>query len=84
MDLVEPKADDFFATARGVCVYINVGRRSAVRVQFVSPDAPAAIDGDDQTGEQEAVAVATRAFEAHKHRLVPLFERIAHELAARS
>lgn len=83
MELVEPKADDFFATAGGVCVYVKLGRR-AVRVQFASPNAPAAIDGDDQAAPQEAVAVATRAFQANKHRLLPLFDHIAHELAARA
>lgn len=83
MELVEPKADDFFATAAGVCVYVNIGRR-VVRVRFASQDAPAVVDDDDQSAAQDALAVATRVFETHKRRLVPLFDRIAEELAARS
>lgn len=83
MDIVEPKPDSFFATAAGVCVYVQVGRR-AVRVQFASSTAPAAIDGYHEPGTREAIAVATKAFEAHKRRILPLFDCIARELAERS
>ena len=83
MEIVEPKADNFFATAAGVCVYVQVGRR-AVRVQFSSSSAPAAIDGQDEAGTREAIAVATRVFEAHRRRLLPLFDSIARELAERA
>src|SRR5688572_26834250 len=82
MTIIEPTAEAFFATATGVCVYVNVGTR-AVRVQFESLDAPATVEGASDAGAEAALIAASEAFEKYKHQLRPLFEHVAFELAAR-
>jgi hypothetical protein len=82
MTIVEPTADAFFATATGVCVYVNVGRR-AIRVQFESPDSPAVAEGLGDPATKLALAVAIKAFQKHHQQLRPLFDHVATELAER-
>jgi hypothetical protein len=79
---IEPKREEFFASAEGVCVYVGVAGR-AVRVQFMSPDGPGTIQGARDATTDEALAVATGALSKHLQALRPLFERVAVELAAR-
>lgn len=83
MKVVEPKADEFFVTASGVCVYVNI-ERDAVRVVFTSADGPVFADGNDQGRAATAVAVATKTFEQNKGRLEQLFTEMAREQAKRS
>lgn len=80
--VIEPKSEEFFATADGVCVYVRVGGH-AVRVQFTSPDGPGTVQGAQDVATDEALAVATKALKKHQHTVQPLFDRIAIELAAR-
>jgi hypothetical protein len=80
--VIEPKAEEFFASADGVCVYVRVGQQ-AVRFQFASPDGPGTVQGAPDVATDEALAVATSALSKHQEELQPLFDRIAAELAAR-
>ncbi|HVY29857.1 MAG TPA: hypothetical protein VHB79_25030 [Polyangiaceae bacterium] len=82
MEVVAPKAGDFFAASNGVSVYVNVGRH-AVRVHFASAESPAEVDGEPDADTEKAVRAAARAFHAYRRRLLPLFDRIARELATR-
>jgi hypothetical protein len=79
---VELSAGEFFASATGVCVYVNLAGR-AFRVQFDSADGPGVARGTTEVGAAEAVVVATRALEKYRTQLRPLFDRVAHELASR-
>ena len=79
---IEPAALEFFASAAGVCVYVNV-RGRAFRVQFESPDGPATVQRTTEHGADEAVAAASLALDKHKAELTPLFERVELERAAR-
>jgi hypothetical protein len=81
--VTEPTAEEFFASATGVCVYVNI-RGRALRVQFETPDGPGLAQGTTDVGANEALAAASRALEKHKDQLRPLFERVARELAKRS
>jgi hypothetical protein len=76
LPILEPAADEFFATSGGVCVYVNVHAR-AFRVQFATPDAPGSAGDTSAAGASEAIAVARAAFVKHREKLTPLFERIA-------
>jgi hypothetical protein len=81
--VVEPKAEEFFASATGVCVYVNV-RGRAVRVQFESAGGPGIAPGAAQdSGAAEAIGAAASALARHGVRLQPLFDTVALELAAR-
>jgi hypothetical protein len=82
MGATEPEADAFFATATGVCVYVNVGART-VRVQFESLSAPATSEESGDADVNEALLVASTAFEKHKPLLEALFEQVSVELASR-
>jgi hypothetical protein len=57
-DAVELTADEFFASADGVCLYVNV-RGRAFRVRFDSPDGPGFAQGTTDVGADEALAIAT-------------------------
>ena len=72
-----PKADAFFASRAGVCVYVMVQGRS-IRVCFPSPGAEGRIE-DGGTAEQSAAALAaaTAAFASYRDALKPLFAQIA-------
>lgn len=80
--VLEPKAEEFFATADGVCVYVSVGGQ-AVRIQFTSLDGPGTVQGTPTVATEKALAVATLALSKHQQQVQLLFERIAVELAAR-
>ena len=75
-----PAAKDFFASASGVGVYVEV-RGIAIRVTFASVDAIGETRLGDTADCQEALRVATAALEAHREQLLPLFEKVARELA---
>jgi hypothetical protein len=75
-----PVAKDFFATAAGVGVYVEV-RRIAIRVTFATADAVGETRLGDTPDCQEALRVATLALHTHREQLLPLFEKIARELA---
>lgn len=79
---IEPKAEEFFASATGVCVYVNV-RGRAVRVQFASASGPGLTEGKVDADAAEALVVASSVLERHQAQLQPLFEKVALELAAR-
>lgn len=80
---IEPTAEEFFVSATGVCVYVNICGR-AVRVQFESPDGPGVAAQGMMAGDaDEALAAATSVLERCKSQLRPLFERAARESAAR-
>jgi hypothetical protein len=80
--LLEPAAKDFFASAEGVCVYVNV-RGRAFRVRFETPDGPPSISGTTQKGSEEAAALAGRALVKHRDELAHLFQQVELERAAR-
>ena len=80
--MIEPKAEAFFASASGVCVYVDV-RGRAVRVQFESAIGPGIAQETDGSRAAEALAVAGSALERHRVHLQPLFDKVASELAAR-
>ena len=75
-----PVAKDFFATAAGVGVYVEV-RRIAIRVTFATVDAVGETRLGDTPDCQEALRVATTALQTHREQLLPLFEKIARERA---
>jgi hypothetical protein len=73
--VIEPRADEFFASRSGVCVYVNLDGQ-AVRVQFADLDAHGVAEGDSPDAE-EAVRIAKSALQKHRAELGPLFERVA-------
>lgn len=73
--VTEPRADEFFASRSGVCVYVNIDGQ-AVRVQFASVDAHGVAEGASPDAE-EAIRAAKSALQKHRAALVPLFERVA-------
>lgn len=83
MTVVEPSAEQFFASAAGVCVYVKIGHR-VVRVQFESLGGPGTVEGDLDAIARDALAAASAAFERHADQLRPLFERIECELVEQS
>jgi hypothetical protein len=83
LNVVEPTAEEFFASAAGVCVYVNAGGR-AFRVQFDSLDGAGLVQGMINDSAVEALAVATTARDRYKSQLAPLFLRVAQELASRA
>jgi len=77
MDLASPPSPGaFFASRRGVCVYVTVGAQN-VRVCFASADAEGRVESEtaDRTAAT-AVALATGVFLAHLDTRAPLFETI--------
>jgi hypothetical protein len=73
--VTEPKADEFFASRSGVCVYVNIDGQ-AVRVQFASVDAHGIAESSSPNAEAAIVAAKT-ALQKHRAELAPLFERVA-------
>lgn len=70
-------ASAFFASRKGVCVYVTV-QRLDVRVCFSAPGAPGVAESDaPPSAVAQAVERATEAFRAHRDALLPLFETIA-------
>jgi hypothetical protein len=78
-----PVAKDFFATATGVGVYVEV-HKIAIRVTFATVDAVGETRLGDTPDCREALRVATMALQTHRERLLPLFEKIARERAITS
>lgn len=78
----EPSQAEFFASAEGVCVYVNI-RGRAFRVQFESPDGPVPARGTTEHGADEAVELARRAFAKHRADLTLLFLLVERERAER-
>ena len=73
--VTEPKADEFFASRSGVCVYVNIDGQ-AVRVQFASVDAHGVAESSSPNAEAAVVAAKT-ALQKYRAELAPLFERVA-------
>ena len=78
-----PKAEEFFASEAGVCVYVNI-RGRAFRVLFESPEGPTTASGTSDVGADEAIAIATEVLSKHRAQLEPLFERVRVERASRN
>jgi len=70
------KAQDFFASRSGVCVYVIVSQHR-FRVQFVDEASRGVIDDDAHEGAAEALRQARDALEKYRAELVPLFEKVA-------
>lgn len=78
----ELEPGNFFASRKGVCVYVQVAMRT-FRVQFTSPNLAATVEGGlEIEGAEEARRIAGLALERHARALAPLFEKV--ESAARS
>ena len=73
--MTEPRADEFFASRSGVCVYVNIDGQ-AVRVQFANVDAQGVADGASPNAE-EAIRIAKLALQKYRTELGPLFDRVA-------
>jgi 2,3-bisphosphoglycerate-independent phosphoglycerate mutase len=78
-----PAAKDFFASATGVGVYVEV-RKIAIRVTFATVDAIGETRLGDTPDCQEASRVATAALRAHREQLLPLFDKVARERGTRT
>jgi len=72
---VEPRAEEFFVCATGICVYINVDGYPC-RVEFDSPDSPGVATGSRGPGTDSALKAAGTALRRHLLRLAPLFARL--------
>lgn len=72
----ELKAERFFASRSGVCVYVVVGTR-AFRVQFASVDSRGVVVEGGTEGAEEACRIARHAMQQHLTGLAPLFEKVA-------
>lgn len=79
----EPAADAFFASSSGVCCYVAVGNHN-VRVEFRAPDSVGVARGVSSPDAEQASAVATASFQRYHTELIPLFARVAAELASRA
>jgi hypothetical protein len=66
---------DFFASATAVCVYAEVSG-IGVRVEFTSPDAAGTVGLGSSEVCAKALAIATKALDAHREKLLPLFARL--------
>ncbi len=74
----EPKADRFFATRSGVCVYVMFKDRT-FRVRFVAADAHGVVEDHGEDAEAARV-IAGAALRKHAATLAPLFEKVARSL----
>jgi hypothetical protein len=72
----EPKAEDFFASRSGVCVYVAV-RGQTYRVQFAGTDAHGVVTEGTPQGAEEALDLARAARRKHQGALSKLFEEVA-------
>ena len=75
-----PPANDFFASATGVYVYVEI-RKVGIRVTFQAPDAVGEARLGNTADCQEAVRLATMGLKTHREKLLPLFAKIAREPA---
>ena len=77
MDLASPPAPSaFFASRKGVCVYVTVGGQN-VRVCFASAGARGRVESEAaDRAATTALALATQVFQAHLDTLAPLFDTI--------
>lgn len=74
----ELKAEQFFVSRTGVCVYVTVQRRS-FRVQFASVDAHGVVVGQGE-GAEAARLAAQAALKKHAAILAPLFEEVSRRM----
>lgn len=72
----EIKAQDFFTSRAGLCVYVNVSQHT-FRVQFVDEASQGIIDDDAHAGAAEALRLARAALQKYRAELAPLFEKIS-------
>ena len=72
----ELKAEDFFATRSGVCVYVPL-RGQTYRVQFAATDAIGVVTEGSPQGAEEALELARTALVKHRVALAKLFEEVA-------
>ena len=72
----EPKAEDFFASRSGVCVYVAL-RGETYRVQFATTDAHGVVTEGLPQGAEEAAQLARTALVKHRAALSKLFEAVA-------
>jgi hypothetical protein len=77
--LDEPRAEDFFLSRSGVCVYVTV-QNHAFRVQFVAPTAQGVVAEQEHDAAEEALDIARAALRRHEAELAPLFEKVALKL----
>ena len=78
-----PVEKDFFASERGVCVYVEV-RSVAIRVEFETPDATGTVRLGTSEDCMRAAQAATEALQKYRAALLPLFEKVAAERARRA
>jgi hypothetical protein len=74
----ELKAEQFFVSRSGVCVYVTVQRRS-FRVQFASVDSHGVVIGQGAGAEAARVA-AHAALKKYAAVLAPLFEEVSRRM----
>ena len=79
----EPTVEEFFASASGVCVYVNVGGQTQ-RVEFQTEDSEGIVRGVTLEASAEARRAAEAALERFRLDLQPLFARVRAELASRA
>lgn len=72
----EPKAEDFFTTRAGVCVYVAL-RGETYRVQFADTEAHGVVTEGTPQGAEEALALARTALAKHQVAVSKLFEEVA-------
>jgi len=75
-----PIATEFFTSASGVCVNVQVGAHD-VRVEFQGIEGPVIARGASAADVAQATAAATVALERHREELLPLFARLAERTA---
>jgi hypothetical protein len=71
----ELKAEQFFASRSGVCVYVTVQSR-VFRIHFTSFNERGVVETQG-AGAEDARAIAQAAFQQHAAALAPLFEKVA-------
>jgi hypothetical protein len=81
--MAEPAVGDFFASRRGVCVYVTVAGR-AIRVEFASEDAGGTTPGCTEQVGSEARAIAAAVLKRERAALQPLFDKVRSEIESRT
>ena len=76
MTSYEPKAEDFFVSRSGVCVYVTLNGNT-YRIQFAGTDAHGVVTEGVEQGAKEAVELARAALVKHRGALSKLFEEVA-------
>lgn len=72
----ELRAQDFFASRSGVCVYVTVSQHR-FRVHFVDEEARGVVDDEAREGASEALRLAREALRRNRSELGALFEKVA-------